>query len=233
MRRLLPRLIIAIAVLALAVAGCAKPMTPQDFVAENYAPINLEDSEDLTAFSLLDPYLDENTVFLTGEAHATQMNGPLKLRFLRYFREAAGVKYYLGEMSYASSCLVNRYLEIGDETILTRMMGHYRGTAPYTVDEIQWWKDLRAYNLTLPEDEQIKIVGIDIEHRLGLAVWYLSILLPETSPPGAIAPIIDEIVDLNHRDSKTVTPPVREIATSIEANMQDYKDYLGDRFSEF
>ena len=96
MTRKVSHLIAMIALIPIAaVAGCARPMKPADFIAENYAPINLLDKTDLGAFSLLDPYLKDNVLFFTGENHGARLNRTLSVQFLKYFHEKGAERLVL------------------------------------------------------------------------------------------------------------------------------------------
>jgi hypothetical protein len=247
LRRTIGILLLLTVLLSAFATGCAsepalpvestppEPLSPEDFIAQNLSALNvIRNLDDLSGYSLLDPFLEDNEIFLTGEIHGTHFNSILTLQFLKYLHQTAGVRYYLLETDHGTAGLWNIYLDTGDESILERIMKHLKGSPAYTEDTVALYRGIREYNLTLPEEERIVLVGVDISHRVGVAMWYLSMLLPNETPPHEIADAIESIIEAANADTSpkdwSAGPRLLE---EIEKNRAVFERYLGGHLSEF
>jgi len=213
------------------------------FLAKNYDELKVgeEGFSSLGKFSLLDSSVKGKEVFLTGENHATNANAELELEFLKYFYNEAGVRYYLQELSPSDAAFLNEYLETGNEEILREVFAPFEGTAGWTQENYEKYRQVYAFNRSLPENEKIRFVGVDLEHQIANAYRYLYWALPETEAPSEIAPIIDKLkvtyqeADLGHSsaDWEQLRNLALELQDSIKANYGVYQNYLGDKFFEF
>lgn len=212
-----------------------------DFIVHNYAQIDLSGNTDFDSFSLLDNYLQDNEVFFTGEGHGVAINPKLSVGFLKYFNEKAGVRYYLSEMPYSAAMFLNEYLKTGDETILKKLYKPLKGTFEWNKQYYEKWKDIYAYNLTLPENRKISVVGIDVEHQLENALWGLYSLLPDKEPSASIKSMIEELKavykaigevnnDVKLNDILKLSEDLKE---SIVQYRNEFEAYLGNSLFDF
>jgi hypothetical protein len=197
----------------------------------------MSDDTSFKSFKLLNPYLKDNVVFFTGEAHGMVINYELQVKFLEYFNAKAGVRYFLQEYSHSYAILLNKYLETGDESILKRLYEPTKGTAGWSKQSYEMWKKVYDYNCSLPKDKKITIVGIDIEHQFQNAVWGMYYLLPDKEPPYDIKPLIDDLKNLygNKIDvsSNDVLAFSKKLKDSIHQYSKEYEAYLGDSLFDF
>lgn len=201
--------------------------TINSFIEENHAILNLEDKGELIASSLLKKDLKDKEIFFTGEAHAVSINKNLELEWIQYFHQEAGVRYLLMETGYGSGQLFNRYLQTGDEEILKLVYRALKGTPSYNQESYNFWKKLYEYNKQLSEDQKLLVVGIDVEHQVSTAIYYLSSILPENDP----AEEIKEVIDLVRKSPNYAT--LVRVIEDIDKNKNYYESYFGDYFFDF
>jgi hypothetical protein len=174
-------------------------------------------------------------VILLGEEHGLATMVELDLAMLRYLHRAAGVRVYMGEFGYAMGCLLNRYLETGDDTQLDLVMRELRTSMAWTKEQRRFFTDLRAWNQTLPQAERVRIVGVDIEHQHRLALRYLDDLAWQRNKAGP--EIREMIVKLegmaNERMGPTLGQYIKDLTSSIAAHREGYAALLGDRLFDF
>lgn len=202
------------------------------YLKENNSSI-VTSVDDYSSFKLLDKDVKDNEVFLTGEVHAAAFNDELNFAFIKYFINA-GIKYYLAEMGYSSSQLINMYLKTGDETYLKQVYSEFAGTQFYTIDSYDFWKKVYVYNKNLPEEKKIRVVGIDIEHEQNTAWRYLNSILPQAEAPKEIKSFIDilrnKVCKGSEKEDKLL---LTDILDSIKDNESIYKKYLKDEYFDF
>ncbi|MFO7889874.1 MAG: hypothetical protein R6V04_06000 [bacterium] len=216
-----------------------------DYLCSNSSCLDIQNNEDFSSFSMLDSCLNDYDIFLTGEQHATQKNYPLKLKFIKYLNKKTNLRYYLDENGYGASCLINYYLSSGDETVLQKYMNTLKGTASYSRENYQFYKNMRTYHLSLPESKRVTFIGIDVEHQMDAAVFALYLLLPidsENEPP-YIQELKHLYTELNNCDFKreqysngwydTIQSLACSLDTAIENHEQVYQQYLGADFFHF
>ena len=212
-----------------------------DFTGYNHMQINLSDNGHFKSFRLLDPYLKDNAVFLTGESHGVAINTRLSVEFLKYFNRRANVRYYLCEIGYSNGILLNDFLETGDEAILKKLYEPLKGTFGWNRQEYEKWKEIYEYNCKLPAGKKITIVGIDIEHQFENAIWGLYSLLPGKEPPSAIKPLIEKLkyiykaVSENRKDVELddILQFSNELKDSFKRYQDVYEAYLADSLFDF
>ncbi|WP_315119347.1 hypothetical protein [uncultured Clostridium sp.] len=205
------------------------------YLNKNHSNLIL-DKDDFSSFNLLDKDLKQNEIFLTGEVHGAAANGELELKFLKYLKEKTNIKYYLCELPYSHAYYLNKYLNTGDESILKELFIEWKDTASYTIEHYNKWIEVYELNKTLPDDEKIQVVGIDIEHQQNIAIRYMYSLIPKNEPPEEIKPVIKK---LQHTYENNITNPQilknlsLDLKKSINENYDIYKRYLGEKFFDF
>lgn len=179
--------------------------------------------------------LSGKRVVLLGEEHGMATMEDLDLAMLRYLHRAAGVRVYLMEIGYAYGCLLNRYLESGDEGVLDAIMRDSARSMAWTKERRAFFAGLRRWNESLPASDRLRVVGVDVEHQRILALSYLDELAPNRS---MAAPEIREILAKlgpiqSERDGRIVAKFIRELAGSVAAHRPAYAALLGDRLFDF
>ena len=172
-----------------------------------------------------------------GEAHGIALNEDLDLALLRYLHKTAGVRVYLEETSYATSRLLNRYLDTGDERVLDSIMQRFYPTLGWTKENRAFYVNFRKWNLTLPEKERVHIVGLDVEHRRSVALHYLAEAAKANggrTTPGRIAEMVGKLRRIEQETSgKKVEQFIGALTSDVAAHRDEYGALLGDGIFDF
>lgn len=170
-------------------------------------------------------------VYLTGEAHGTELSYKMQQYMARYFIEEQGVRYILLEAPVSEGELLNVYLETGDTEILKNVLNKFEGSYAYNQDTYDLFKFYYDYNKQLPEDKKIMFVGIDVEHNNMLSAEYLTYLTNDLGePPTKIADIVKRLKKYDWGSDYFLFNDIRK---SLKDDENVYKEYLGEDFFYF
>jgi hypothetical protein len=204
--------------LALILASVAVAQTSlTSYLEKNRQPVDLANFD----AKLLD-FRDKQIIFL-GESHGIAINEDLDLALLKHLHREAGVRVYLGEFGYAAGFALSQYLQTGDEKILDYVMNEFKGSVAWTKERRGFYVKVHQWNASLPPADQIRFVGIDVEHQRGLAVKCLSGLAGDRQAPAAIA---DTVAKLRQGE-------YAGLAASLKEHRGEYDQMLGERFFDF
>ncbi|KPU27706.1 hypothetical protein TR13x_04075 [Caloranaerobacter sp. TR13] len=211
-----------------------KALSINSFLEKNSSSVDLKDGS-LTGLSIFDNDIDKYDVFLAGESHAIAKNYDIQLALLKYFNQKADVRYLLGEMGYSKSAFINEYMETGNEELLELIYRNLKGTASWNKESYEFWKKLRKYNMTLPENKKIKVIGIDIEHQVKTALIYLYSIIPNREIPESIKPTIERFKNSknNIKNKDELRKLIHLLRDDMKNNEIIYKEYFGDKFFDF
>lgn len=201
----------------------------RDYLNINHNLIKIEDKS-FESLSILDSELDKKEIFLAGENHGVKANGELRMKFLKYFKEKTNFKYYLCELPYSLTSILNRYLQTGDEKILEDVYIVLKGTDAWNKDEYNHWKELYKFNNNLCQEDKIVPIGIDIEHQAKNAFEFMAYVLNKSNIPEKIKKDIREIKDkeeVSYEEIKIFNKKVNEELTSHE---EFYKKFLKEDY---
>jgi len=134
-----------------------------DYLKNNYRLTLQLDDTDLTT----------SKAFVVSELHGFKQNTLIKYDYLTYLNEEINLTVYLAEISFSSGYLLNEYLKTGDEALLMQVFSFYKGSTFYTLEEYQFYQKIYQYNLNISEESKIRVIGIDIEHSLESARYFL------------------------------------------------------------
>ncbi|WP_435791508.1 hypothetical protein [Clostridium sp.] len=209
-----------------------------NFLRKNYSSIDASDNKDFSTFKLLDSSLKGKEVFFTAENHGVAVNSELEIKFLKYLKEKVGIKYWLLELSYSDGEMLNKYLATGDESILEEMYKPLKGTFAWNKQSYAIWGKVYEFNKSLPEDEKIKIIGIDIEHQYVNAIRYMNSLIPSRKAPEEIKDLISLVSEMyNNINTKQNADIYVELSNkldeSIKSNPTLYKEFFGENLFGF
>lgn len=209
----------------------------QDYLSKNNAVINLEEVDDFSGLEILNKDLNGKKIILTGEAHHLNKNKLIEMKLLKYLKKEVGVSHYLAEASYSSAHFLNKYLESGDENILKNYFEKFEGTIAYNEDFYNSYKDLYEYNQTLPENDRIKLVGIDIEPRANVSHEYIMDVVKDNSIlTEPLKKLLYELKNLVYRDEEGYRKTIiacDEAEKDIAINEAKYKEIFKEDFEGF
>lgn len=106
-----------------------------------------------------------------GETHNVHFEPEWKLHLIKHLHARHGIKHVFMEVGIAAAYLFNQYLNTGDTTLIHGLVytdHHYK----------DFWKDLHAYNITIPADKRLVIHGVDFERTEVLKVLAVTTPVP-------------------------------------------------------
>ena len=136
--------------------------------------LNLKDDNDFTGFELYKDSLENYSIFINGENHLyTKSNAALQLKMLKYLHQNADVKTLLLELGWSRGYIITKYIQTGDSTLLPAIKNY---SWQYYAKMVE---SLKLYNDSLPQDQKISVVGIDVERFNNMAVKAMQMQMPK------------------------------------------------------
>lgn len=176
---------------------------------------------------LLESDIDNNDIFLAGEAHGSIKSIDMNLYLLKYFIEKVNIKYILYEGGYADAQYLNNYLDTGDESILQYLFEKSSGTMSYTMENYNLLKSIYEYNLKLEKDKKIIFVGIDKENPK-VAIKYIKTLLTDKETDDTEVKKFNNIVSWLTKDN--YVDESRKALELIKTSQKDIEEYWGSDY---
>jgi len=135
----------------------------QNAVAWNDTNSNLD--------KILSPDLLNSQLLLIGESHGVQYTHEIEFDLLQQIKKKTGFRYLILELGVLDEVYLNRYLQSGQEAYLDSFFHFHSATFFFNKSEQQFFRNLYKFNQSLPEQERIRIVCIDLDfaHRDAIA----------------------------------------------------------------
>lgn len=200
----------------------------EKYLSQNAAVMSI-DRNKWDDLSLLDQDLEGKEIILTGETPGVKANKEVELKILHYLQKKTPLKYYLGEVSYVEAKYINQYLATGDKAVLESLYKPGKEMDATTEESYERWEALYEYNQHLDPAKRLEVVGIDIEHQIDLATWYLGQLLPDIEAPSQIEETVRLICEVNELSEESA----QRVFQDIVENRSIYKDYLSESYFDF
>lgn len=195
------------------------------YMKENKIDFTLDD--DMDALKAID--FENYNVYLLGENHAIDKNADMKLNFIKFLYKNYGVRYIIDESGYCDTIMLNRFLQTGDTSILEKIIESFKRTFSYTKENYDFYIKLYEFNQSLPENEKIVIVGIDVQHNWKNGLNVIKLLTDESKEmPDIVKSVFDTInkEGLNHDEMKSVLD-------IVDKNEFQFKQYFGENYLDF
>lgn len=185
-------------------------------------------ANDMSALGGVDfePY----SVILVGEIHQVSSNTEVKLAFLKYLHEQHGVRFLIEEMGYGSGMQINKFLQTGDKTLLTDFYTAVVGRQGATQESYEFYLRLGEYNLSLPEEERITVLGVDIQSPRTIG---LSALHGLTEDKGAPPPEAEEAYRLLAENRALTEAELAAMMEQAEQHEDGFRAYLAEDYDDF
>lgn len=221
-------------------------------ITEPYEPVGSRislspENEDFTGFDSIPT--DNYKVYFTGEDHRYSLvNTQIEMKFVKFLHQKAGVRHLIIELGYSRGWVIDRYVRTGDTSLYSILKSNtYK-------DYLAFYDELKKYNDSLPEDQKIRVTGIDVERFTRLPIMFLEYLLPANkSIPKNLELTVESIKALSSYIENTSESYINgtsdnyfvfenrfqefastdSIITDFEAKREQFKDYLGDNYSDF
>lgn len=104
-------------------------------------------------------------VYIAAEIHGVKNNSKIKYELLCNLNCYSGVTFFFVEMGCYEAEGLNQFLITGDVNILKKTIDNRESCYANMNEELKFWSELYKFNLLLPQDRKIKIVGIDCNGR--------------------------------------------------------------------
>lgn len=120
----------------------------------------------------------KNQLFMAGEIHGYKKSPELDFKLLKHLNQKVGVKDYMVEVDYSQAYFLNEYLKTGNDSLINFALKEWlvlqgRGMKEY----YDMWKNVYAYNNSLPHDKKIYVYGCDVLSDVEVCKSHLKRLL--------------------------------------------------------
>jgi hypothetical protein len=200
------------------------------FWRKHITPLAPEDLRSKRELPMLDSMLGANRFFFTAERHYRAINTELQYAFLVYLHQRAGVRTLILETGYSYGHFVNQYMETGDPAALRKIFAAHP-VCPQSMALL--FDSLRRYNLCLPPQERIRVVGIDLEYSPRLAMACIESLLPKPAPAGSHTPWIERLRHMAadpRKSPKALARFLQQWGTEMMRDSAGWQQYWGDQY---
>ncbi|MEM7296893.1 MAG: hypothetical protein AAF391_01340 [Bacteroidota bacterium] len=209
-------------------------------------PFSVESDNDFGGYDLLD--IEDQKLFVLAEHwHNIRAVPKATLKTLRYLHTHGNVRILAIEQGKSVADMINLYLDSGDSTMLKHIT---RNTMFWGVEHRSFFKELRAFNLSLQSEERIKVQSIDIEYKMESAIFRINQLIGKKVIPASLQSTVGEfqriynetkehremyegIAIMYYYDRDFVQQLVISSINDLEDNSQVYIDFFEDDFSQF
>ncbi|MFK7952831.1 MAG: hypothetical protein AB8B73_08285 [Ekhidna sp.] len=219
-----------------------------------YAQVNELDfrsvtvNEDLNfdGYELIDT-MDKQLFVLAEHWHNIQKAPEATLKLLKYLHKEANLRILAIEQGESVAFMINNYLESGDTTLLKQIT---RNTLFWGKENRQFFVDLRNFNLSIPESEQISIWSVDIEYKMASAIFVINELIADKEIPSSLHETVgafqflfqdtkthreqyDGLAVMYYYDRDLVEALILKTLNDLETSSEEYISYFGDDFVQF
>ncbi len=126
----------------------------------------------------LDKSFYTKQLYMVGEIHGFAKSPEIDFTLFKHLNQRTGVRVYMSEVDYSQAYFLNQYLETGRDSIINYALQNWLVVqAQNNKDYYQKWKKLYNYNLSLPKDKKIVVLGCDVLSDMKLFKHHLKILL--------------------------------------------------------
>lgn len=209
----------------------------QDYLSKNNKKLDLSDVDDFSGLDILYKDLKYKKIVLAGEIHHLDKNHLIEFKLLKYLQDKIGVNYYLAELGYSMTHFINKYLESGDEEYLNIIFKCFENKRIDNENFQKTFKKVYKLNQTLPEDEQIRYVGIDLEPTPEMTNRYIKdVLADEIMMTDDLKTLINELEKPSYNSENQLNSTKDaslKVLEDIKENEEVYKKMLQEEFEGF
>lgn len=244
--RIISTLILILVITGITFYVSGKELTEEKWLEKNSSSLDIEDNEDFATFNISKEDLENNEVFLTGEFHGVNVNNDLDLKFLKFFKKKAGIKYYLVELSPSKGILLNKYLETGNEVFIDKFMIDNYMNGIWNKEFYDKWKRIYEFNNGLEDDEKIKVLCLDPSGNIDSYFMSLNMFIDEHEKQSD--EVIQKFTELYTEYEKTINDSnfydyvklykeveekILKLREDIKNRKEFYENYFKEDFHEF
>ncbi|MET0462130.1 MAG: hypothetical protein ABW007_03215 [Chitinophagaceae bacterium] len=228
------RFIIAIVTLFFSVTVYAQADSSQAFVCNNAAVLDTTDISN----KLFDTDFYKQQYFLFGENHGCAAPLAVDLALFKNLYQKAGVRFYIAEIDATKAWLLNRYLQTGDTSLLSKVMRSWKAdTAQWASQEnYRKFQGLQKFYQQLPTSQKFQVIGVDVFQDYSLVHEHASYLTDHYKEP-TFRKAIDSLLKITQQvtnDSRAaLNEYARRLLPQLLAQEAKVKAQLKDRFPAF
>ena len=226
MKKKIKGILSGLLVIALLLVGCGNQeeiQTPEEYINENLKEISLSDSWTEGTMGNTEEY----QVFLAGENHGVEEDYETQKRLIEYLYTHEGVRYLIFERSVSEGIILEKYIQTGEEELLTDYMNSIAGTAGYTQGEYQFFKWLYQYNMSLSEGERLHMFGLDLEFQQDMTIKALQMLDANGEVKTLEGAVLEKAVQAI-RDGSSQWYEL--LQTAVQEETQEVEAYYGEKW---
>lgn len=114
---------------------------------------------------IFDSEFYNSQVILLGENHGFEDVQKIDLALLKHLNNKIGLRHYIAEMDYSLGNKLNSYIQDSteNEEILIDVVNQMKDRIPQQASQELYdkWKEIKKFNMSLPDSLRITVVGID------------------------------------------------------------------------
>ncbi|MES2372746.1 MAG: hypothetical protein V4557_09215 [Bacteroidota bacterium] len=198
--------------------------TLEEYLNTHYYPFSLTNGFDVKTSVMLKQKLSPYKLVLQAEggSHFLKLYEQLPMVWLSFLNNNFGTTRYFAEAGHSVSIVYNEYLRTGDAAYIV-----FPRRKPF-------WKNLYAFNQSIPESKRISYYGIDFESSRTYLLA-LRLILPNITAPAEITTSIDLIknADPALADCDYITGLNKTLKKALDQNKKAFNDYFGNRYRDF
>jgi hypothetical protein len=128
----------------------------------------------------LDASFYDHQLYMVGEIHGFEKSPEIDFKLFKHLNQRIGVRYYMSEVDYSQAYFLNTYLQTGQDSLIHYALKNWMVyVGRNNKDYYQKWKNLYAYNKTLPPDDRIVVLGCDVLMDKQLFIQHIKQLIDE------------------------------------------------------
>ena len=113
----------------------------------------------------------------------------------------------------ANALMINDYIQTGDESKLDVVFSNVKGTYLNNKEQYEFYRWLREFNGSLPENKKLTYLGWNIEHQYETTIQYLRTLIQGKNIPKSAEDFIKNFKSENVKSNtaSTLASPTRNM----------------------
>lgn len=199
------------------------------YLSTEVTSLNISVDQKEKSITLLDSIVPKYSFFFSAEEHWKSINYRIQFRLLTYLYYHGNVRNLILEGGYSYGHMINRYLDTGDEKLLVKAV---YDTPVCPADLRNFFRKIYEFNLSLPEEEKIRVMGIDLEQSPLLVLECLFEMLPKRELTAGVRDKINQLKKLKGEtyDEKEVKKFFRQFHKEVMERKRAYKRYWGNQY---
>ncbi len=173
-----------------------------------------------------------------GAYHGSQKTETTEIALIKALVKNGKIKYYLPETDFSIAYYFNKYLKSGTTLQLKELVEHYGSRVPQdkSIATFKKWKILKSINDTLPKENKITVLGVDLLVSYKFTAKHLLELIDlklknRKSSKELIKMIKNDTVNFFPYSATYSKQVLMNFVKDFENNKNEFKSHIIDRFS--